>query len=459
MTAAKNSHPNLAHTDPLVPRLNALRGRMAQSKPRPLLGAVRAVTGAVLHATFPRAAVGSICAIRQAHAESLAEVISAEADTAILSPFGGASGLHAGLAVRCIARELLVPVGKSLLGRVVNGLGRPIDGLGPLADTTLRPARSIPTDPLDRPLIDVPLSTGLRALDAFCTIGKGQRLGIFGPPGAGKSVLMAALARNCHADAIVIGLVGERGREVREFIDRALPSDHRTRTVVVAATSDRPPLERLYAAQTATAIAEDLRDAGLSVLLLIDSLTRVARALREIGLAAGEPPTRRGYPASVYAALPQLIERSGRTARGDITSLYTVLVEGDGEGDPIAEEVRSLTDGHIILNPAIAARGRFPAIDVMTSLSRLMADLASPENRRLASRARASLAKYAEIELLLQVGEYRPGSDPEADRAIAVYPALEAFLAQSVDEPASDAARSWDMLARALDRSGTWGPR
>jgi ATP synthase in type III secretion protein N len=424
----------MMHAPDFSARMKCFQATLASAEPRPVLGVVREVKGAILHANVSRASVGSIYEVRRGKTWGLAEVIGAVKDAAILSPLDSAMGLSAGLPVRLVAETLTVPVGKALLGRVLDGLGQPIDRLGPLGTSQRRPARAGTPDPISRPLIDQPLATGVRAIDSFCAIGRGQRLGIFGPPGVGKSVLLSALARNSNADAIVIGLIGERGREVREFIDRSLPPEHRTRTVVVAATSNRPPLERLYAAQTATAIAEELRDQGLSVLLLIDSLTRVARALREIGLAAGEPPTRRGYPASVYAALPQLIERSGRTELGDITALYTVLVEGDGEGDPIAEEVRSLTDGHIQLSAAIAERGRYPAIDVLTSLSRLMSDITTPSAQALARRARAALAKYAEIELLVQVGEYQQGSDPEADHAIAVKPALEAFLTQNLQE-------------------------
>jgi ATP synthase in type III secretion protein N len=442
-----------SHATAFQHRMRAFQALLASAEPRPQLGRVQEVKGAILRAVLPRAAVGSVFEIRGGRTGCLAEVIGTERDCAILSPLGSTAGLSAGLSVRLVADTLSVSVGKALLGRVLNGLGEPIDQLGPLTTATRRPARAATPDPISRPLIDRPLSTGVRAIDAFCAIGRGQRLGIFGPPGVGKSVLLSALARNSDADAIVIGLIGERGREVREFIDRSLPPEHRSRTVVVAATSDRPPLERLYAAQTATAIAEDLRDRGMSVLLLVDSLTRVARALREIGLAAGEPPTRRGYPASVYAALPQLIERSGRTQAGDITALYTVLVEGDGEGDPIAEEVRSLTDGHIQLSAAIAERGRYPAIDVLTSLSRLMSEIASDEARSLARQARAALAKYAEIELLVQVGEYRRGSDPEADHAIAVRPALEAFLAQNLDERPQGLRDILGQLAEALKTS------
>jgi ATP synthase in type III secretion protein N len=438
-------------------RLQALRARCLTVDPRPLLGVLREVKGAVITATLPHAAVGAICEVRRGPHRGLAEVIGTAGDCAILSPLEGSAGLSSGLPVRLVADGLMIPVGEALLGRVLDGLGHPIDGLGPLQTQARRPARAAPPDPISRPLIDRPLATGIRAIDAFCAIGRGQRLGIFGPPGVGKSVLLSALARNAEADAIVIGLIGERGREVREFIDRSLPPEHRERTVVVAATSNRPPLERLYAAQAATAIAEDLRDQGMSVLLLIDSLTRVARAVREIGLAAGEPPTRRGYPASVYAALPQLIERSGRTQTGDITALYTVLIEGDGEGDPIAEEVRSLTDGHIQLSAAIAASGRYPAIDVLTSLSRLMAEIVPDDRRDLARRARAALGKYSEVELLVQVGEYQPGADPMADHAIAVRPALEAFLAQRLEDEKPDPDTTWNALAAAMEAGGWHG--
>ena len=431
-------------------RLTAATVAMGRANPRPVQGRVLDISGAILHAALGTAPIGAICQIGAPATGTMAEVIGLRQGTALLSPFGTTQGLVGGAAVRVVGPTLTLPVGISLLGRVVSGLGQIMDGLGPLAGTRLRPARGAAPDPVSRPLIDTRLVTGLRSLDAFCTFGRGQRLGIFGAPGAGKSMLLAALARNCAADVIVIGLIGERGREVREFIERRLPESHRQRTIVVASTSDRPPLERVYAAHYATAIAEELRDQGKSVLLLIDSLTRVARALREIGLAAGEPPTRRGYPASVYAALPELIERSGRTATGDITAVYTVLIEGDGEGDPIAEEVRSLTDGHIMLSPSIAGRGRYPAIDVMTSLSRLMPDVVSRDELRVAAAARAQLAKYAEIELLVQVGEYRAGSDAAADRAIDNHAALETFLAQGTEDSGGNQSDMWISLARII---------
>lgn len=436
--------------DALLPRLARIDAALSRANPRRLQGRILAVGGSVVQARLGSAQIGAICELGGAGTGAFAEVIGLRDGAVILSPFGSTMGLVGGAPVRMVYPALSVPVGSGLLGRVVGGLGQPIDDLGPLRNTRLRPARAAAPDPVSRPLIGTALQTGLRAIDAFCAIGRGQRLGIFGAPGVGKSMLLAALARNCAADAIVIGLIGERGREVREFVERRLPPEHRSRTVVVASTSDRPPLERIYAAHTATAIAEELRDQGKSVLLLVDSLTRVARAMREIGLSAGEPPTRRGYPASVFAALPELIERSGRTPAGDITAIYTVLVEGDGEGDPIAEEVRSLTDGHIILSPTIAARGRYPAIDILSSLSRLMPDVSSAADRRIATRARALMAKHAEIELLVQVGEYRSGSDRDADRAIACHAELEAFLAQSADEVPETGRALFLRLARIV---------
>jgi ATP synthase in type III secretion protein N len=433
-----------------VGRLAAAKLAMGKANLRPIQGRVLDISGAILHATIGTAPIGAICQIGSTANGPMAEVIGLHQDVALLSPFGMTQGLVVGAPVRVVGPTLTLPVGTSLMGRVVSGLGQIMDDQGSFAYTRQRVVRCAAPDPISRPLIDTRLPTGLRAIDAFCTFGRGQRLGIFGAPGAGKSTLLAALARNCDADVIVIGLIGERGREVREFIERRLPASHRQRTVIVASTSDRPPLERVYAAHYATAIAEELRDEGKSVLLLIDSLTRVARALREIGLAAGEPPTRRGYPASVYAALPELIERSGRTSKGDITAVYTVLIEGDGEGDPIAEEVRSLTDGHIMLSPIIASRGRYPAIDVMISLSRLMPDVVTRDELRVAAAARAQMAKYAEIELLVQVGEYRAGSDVAADRAIANHAALEAFLKQGTEDSGGNQSDIWKALARIV---------
>ncbi|WP_081780632.1 FliI/YscN family ATPase [Sulfitobacter sp. 20_GPM-1509m] len=413
-----------------------IRAALSNVIPRPQLGWVRAVSATVVHVALGDAPIGAICRIGSRPYAILAEVIATSADTAILSPYGGTVGLSGGTLVTVIDTCQRVAVGDALLGRVLDGLGRPIDGAPVPVTTALRPIRADAPDPLTRPLIEERLHSGLRAIDAFTPLGRGQRMAILGPPGAGKSGLLSALAANCDVDAVVIAMVGERGREVREFIEVALPAEKRDRAVVIVATSDRPPSERVACVHTATTIAEDMRARGKSVLLLVDSLTRVARALREIGLAAGEPPTRRGYPASVYAALPAIVERAGTAGEGAITALYTVLVEGDGEGDPIAEEVRSLTDGHISLDAAIAARGRYPAIDILNSLSRLATAISETEDLDRAREARKLLAKYNEIELLLQIGEYEAGSDAVADRAIATHDPLDTFLSQPLSEGA-----------------------
>jgi type III secretion protein N (ATPase) len=420
----------------LAERLSSLSRRLEKAQLHKPQGRVTAVQGPTIRAGLGNVAIGDLCKIIGSEESSLmAEVSGLHGAEAFLSPFGPTTGIRVGARVVANTEKLTIPVGEQMLGRVVDVLGNPIDDLGIVKGVAYPQMIKADAPPaMSRPLISEVLTTGLRAIDGCLTMGKGQRMAIFGSPGAGKSTLLAAIARHTDADVVVIGLVGERGREVREFVERDLSSDKREKVIVVTSTSDRPPVERALCAQSATAIAEYFRDRGKSVLLMVDSLTRTARALREVGLSAGEAPTRRGYPASVYPALPALIERAGRSERGDITAIYTVLVENDGQGDPIAEEVKSLTDGHIVLSPKLADAGHYPAIDMLQSLSRIMDKVTRGKDMQSARQMRAHLAKYAEVELLLQIGEYTAELDLAADAAIAAMPKILEFLQQGVDE-------------------------
>ncbi|QDI02698.1 MULTISPECIES: type III secretion system ATPase SctN [Xanthomonas translucens group] len=414
-------------------------------------GKVVELVGTLLRVEGLAVTVGEVCELRNPDGRLLqrAEVVGFARDQAVLAPFGAMLGLSASTRVIGQGRPLSVPVGEQLLGRVLDGLGEPADGRGPVQCDAQVPIHASAPDPMRRRLIDAPLSTGIRLVDALTTLGEGQRLGIFAPAGVGKSTLLGMFARGTSCDVNVIVLIGERGREVREFIEFILGEQGMARSVIVCATSDRSAVERAKAAYVGTAIAEHFRDQGLRVLLMMDSLTRFARAQREIGLASGEPPTRRGFPPSVFAELPRLVERAGMGDSGSITALYTVLAEDESGADPVAEEVRGLLDGHLLLSRELAARNQYPAVDVLNSLSRVMTQIVGREHLDLAGQLRRLLAKYQEIEPLLQVGEYRAGSDAVADEAVSRIDAIRAFLAQETAD-VTDFQQSLWHLQQAL---------
>lgn len=396
------------------------------------VGEIVTVGRTTLRAKCHRLGLGSICRIVSGDAVgTLTEIISIDGTHATLSVLGDAHQICVGDRIEYVSSGLEFTVPEKLLGSVLDGVGRPLSGDTMLSTRSLRAIKSDTVAALDRPVIDRAFQTGVPAIDCFSTLGQGQRIALFGAPGCGKSTLLASIISNCTADVVVIALVGERGREVQEFLKRHIPEAVRKKTVMVVATSDRPPLERTYAVHVASSIAEDFRDKGQNVLLVVDSLTRAARAYREIGLAAGEPAVRRGFPASVYPALPKIIERAGRTTKGSITAVYSVLVEGDSASDPIADEIKSLTDGHIELSREHADAGRFPAIDVVKSLSRVMPDVVGRDHMEIARSARKLLAKYEDLKLLIQIGEYQEGQDPEADEAIQKIAALQNFIHQN----------------------------
>jgi type III secretion protein N (ATPase) len=424
--------------DPFARILPRLQDTVREFTPRRAKGRVKRLLGVVVHATVTEVRMGEICHLIDPSTgrRLLAEVIGLADDMAVLTPIGDLSGLSNLTEVVPTGDELRVPVGPGLLGRTINAIGEPLDDLPwpPAGIEAWYPVGAPPPEPLSRQLISAPISLGIRAIDGLVTCGRGQRIGIFGEPGTGKSTILANIARNTDADVVVVGLIGERGREVREFLDRQLGPEGLAKAVIVAATSERPAMERVKAAYVATTIAEYFRDQGKNVLLLMDSVTRFARAQREIGLAAGEPPTRRGFPPSLFAALPRLLERSGPARRGSITGIYTILVEGDGTLDPVAEEVQAILDGHVILSRDLAQRNQFPAVDVLASRSRLMDAVVSPQHRDDAGRIREMMARYNEVELLVRVGEYERGNDKAADEAIAKIGPINAFLRQTKEE-------------------------
>ncbi len=400
-------------------------------------GRIFSASGRIIKASLAGVKIGELCELRNPDGtRGFAEVIGIQKDLAILSPLGELMGVSTTTEICPLGKSLKVKVGPELLGKVLDGMGRELSG----TELPFHPenrelsTEADPPNPLARRPITETLATGIKAIDGLLAVGEGQRLGIFAPAGVGKSTLLAELTKGTSADVVVCALVGERGREVKDFIDNGLGGEGMEKAVLVVATSDRPPLERLKAAHVAMTIAEHFRDQGLKVLFLMDSITRYARALREIGIQVGEPPARRGYPPSVFAALPRLVERAGNGEVGSITGFYTILVEGDDETDPIAEEMRSLLDGHILLSRKLAHAGQYPAIDVLSSISRVMNHIVSAEQSRAANRMRELMAKYKEIELLVNMGEYKRGSDPVADEAISMIRPIKEFLTQGISE-------------------------
>lgn len=419
--------------------VDRIRRALERCDPLVLEGRVVRATGLLIEASLPRVGVGTACEIRVGGDRTVAaEVVGFHGGTALLMPFGELQGVCEGCAVVPRASAAEIPVGEALLGRVVDAAMRPADG-GPAPLLRERaPIDRAPPPAMARRRIAEPMVTGIRALDAFLTVGIGQRVGVMAGPGVGKSVLLGMLAKSAAADVVVVGLVGERGREVREFVERDLGEKGLARSVVVVATSDEPPLLRIRAAMAATSVAEWFRSRGKRVLLLVDSLTRVAMAQREIGLAAGEPPTSKGYPPSVFFRLPRLVERAGTDAgAGSITAIYTVLAEGDDLADPVADAARAALDGHVVLSRKLASAGHFPAIDVLASVSRVMTDVVDPKHEALARSGRGLLAAYRESADLIEVGAYVAGSNPTVDRAVRCMGPLNAFLRQGPGERAA----------------------
>ena len=416
----------------------ALQNAVDGSRLVDIRGRVTEVRGMIIKAAVPGVKIGELCELFTPGENDMnfAEVVGFEGYDAVLTPLGEMMGISSNTEVIPTGRVHHVAVGNHLLGQVLDGMGRPLNQ-NPDQEVTpdaWYPVYADAPDPLTRKIIDKPLSLGLRVLDGVLTCGEGQRMGIFAAAGGGKSTLLSSLVKGAEVDVTVLALIGERGRELREFLEHDLGPEGVKKSVTIVATSDKSSMERAKAAYTATAVAEYFRDQGKRVLLLMDSVTRFARAQREIGLAAGEPPTRRGFPPSVFATLPKLMERAGMSDKGSITALYTVLVEGDDMTEPVADETRSILDGHIILSRKLAAANHYPAIDVLASASRVMDNIVDKEHIAAAGRVRELMAKYEEIELLVRVGEYKQGADPIADEALRRIESIRSFLKQGTDE-------------------------
>ncbi|MBO6586855.1 MAG: FliI/YscN family ATPase [Gracilimonas sp.] len=414
-------------------------------------GKVSSIIGTIIECTGLEASVGEVYGIHTVMDTIVpAEVVGLKEGKTLLMPYDRVVGMKAGCKVESMGQSLNVPVGFEMLGRVVDTNAEPIDGKGQIRVTGQMPVHNDPPAPLDRAPINDIMFTGIRALDALNTVGTGQRIGLFAGSGVGKSVLMGMIAKHSSADINVIALIGERGREVQEFIQDTLGEEGLARSVVVAATSDSAAMSRVKGAFTATAIAEYFRDQGKNVLLMMDSVTRVAMAQREIGLASGEPPTTKGYTPSVFTILPKLLERPGKTHKGSITGLYTVLVDNDDMNEPIADAVRSILDGHIVLSRRLAHKNHYPAIDILESISRVMTKIVTPEQRQIAMKARELLATYREAEDLINIGAYVKGSNPKIDESIKKHPGLESFLIQDLNE--TDFSDDlWDTLKKIIE--------
>ena len=425
----------------ILPPLDGLKKRLRETEIARVNGRVEQVVGLVIESSGPSASVGEACWITSTDGTTepvLAEVVGFRQHHVLLMPLGEMRGLGPGSEVVKTGEPFKIPVGEGLLGRVIDAMGKPLDGKGPLGPMKEKyPIHREPPPAMERRRIAMPVATGVRAIDSLLTLGEGQRLGIFAGSGVGKSTLLGMIARNTEADINVIALVGERGREVRDFLERDLGEKGLARSVVIVATSDQPSLIRIQAALVATAVAEYFRDRGNRVMLMMDSITRFAMAQREVGLAIGEPPTTKGYTPSVFALLPKLLERAGTTAhQGSITGLYTILVEADDMNEPVADSCRAILDGHVVLSRELASQNHYPAIDVLDSVSRVMRDIVSAEQLEAAGKIRSTLATYKSVEDLISIGAYVKGSNPKVDQAVQRLDAVQGFLRQSREENA-----------------------
>lgn len=420
-------------------KIKQYKKMIAEFNPVEMRGVVKKVIGMTIESKGPMVKMGDICKVYSPNGEEavLAEVVGFKDYGVILMPFGNVAGIGAGNHVVATGEEYRVPVGEGLKGRILDALGRPMDGKGPIQAEAYYPIDSAPPNPLERVRIKENLPLGVRAIDGLLSMGTGQRVGIFAGSGVGKSTLLGMIARNASADINVITLVGERGREVLDFVEKDLKEDGLKKSVLVVATSDQPALLRLKSAMVGTAIAEYFRDKGKNVMLMMDSLTRFAMAQREIGMTVGEPPVSRGFPPSVYAMLPKLLERSGTSKKGSITGIYTVLVEGDDMNEPIADTVRGILDGHFVLSRKLANNNQYPAIDVLASVSRLMVDITTPEHVEMSGYIKNMMTEYNEVHDLISIGAYKHGANPRADKAIALREPILNMLKQQVDEPSS----------------------